>query len=59
LPQTTEDYLIEVLIDEQSQHGLFCDKGRLLLLQFCPSSHKTLAELTSFSLIVRIRFELL
>lgn len=59
LPQTTKDYLIEVLIDEQPQHGLFCDKGRLLLLQFCPSSHKTLAELASFSLIVRIGFELL
>ncbi len=26
LPQTTEDYLIEVLIDEQSQHDLSCDK---------------------------------
>jgi hypothetical protein len=32
LPQTTEDYLIEVLIDEQPQHGLLCDKSSLLLL---------------------------
>ena len=59
LSQTTKDYLIEVLIDEQPQHGLFCDKGRLLLLQFCPSSHKALAEPASFSLIFRIAFELL
>lgn len=32
LPQTTEDYLIEVLIDEQPQHGLLCGKCVLLLL---------------------------